>query len=504
MPHPHDTETLDPENWDALRALGHRMVDDSVDFLRDVRERPAWQPTPEALKQRFAAPLPRAAAGAEAAYAAFQRDVAPYPLGNVHPRFWGWVAGTGTPGAALAELLAGTINSSGAGFDCSATLVEEQVIAWLRDMLDFPPETGGLLPSSCSMATLTALAIARHVKSGFDVARLGLRGAQKAPLLYASTETHSSVRRAVELLGWGSDALRLIPVDAERRMRIDLLELEIARHRSAGYAPLAVIGTAGTVNTGAVDDLDALADVCEREDLWLHVDGAFGAAAWLCEELRPTLHGLQRADSLAFDLHKWLHMPFAVGCCLFRSEQEALATFGDSSSYVARMRGGPRGHPRWFGDEGPELTRPARAIKVWMSLIEHGTDRFGHMIAKNVAQTRHLEQRVVEHPSLELLGSGPLNVLCFRYTRPGLDEPALNELNDELLLRVQESGIAVPSHTVLEGRFALRVAITNHRTRQEDLDVFLEQVITLGDELAERITGQTTETGGSTARGVES
>jgi glutamate/tyrosine decarboxylase-like PLP-dependent enzyme len=500
MPHPHDAETLDPDDWDALRDLGHRMVDDSVAFLRGVRERPVWQPTPAALRQRFNAPLPREGAGLEGAYEAYKRDVATHPLGNVHPRFWGWVAGSGTPGAALAELLAGTINSSAAGFDCSATLVEEQVVRWLRDMLGFPEGTSGLLPSSCSMATLTGLAIARHVKSDFDVARLGMHGAPKAPVLYASTETHSSVRRAVELLGWGSDALRLIPVDAERRLRVDLLEREIARHRMAGYAPVAVVGTAGTVNTGAVDDLDALADVCEREDLWLHVDGAFGATGWLCEELRPTLRGLQRADSLAFDLHKWMQMPFAVGCCLFRSREEALATFGDGSSYLAHMRGGPRGYPRWFGDEGPELTRPARALKVWMSLIEHGTERFAHVVSKNVAQARHLERRVVEHPQLELLGAGPLSVLCFRYTRPGLDDAALNELNDQILFTVQESGLAVPSHTVLEGRFALRVAITNHRTRQEDLDLFLDRVVDIGDEL----TQQTMQTGGSAAQGAES
>jgi aromatic-L-amino-acid/L-tryptophan decarboxylase len=483
-PHPHDRETLDPEDWDAVRALGHRMVDDALTFLRDVRERPAWRPTPEALRRRFEAPLPRAGAGLEAAYEAFRSDVLPYPLGNVHPRYWGWVTGTGTVGAALGELLTGALNSSGTGFDCASTLAEEQVILWLRDMLGFPPATRGLLLSACSMATLTGLAIARHVRSGFDVTRRGLRAAPAAPALYASTEVHSSVRRAVELLGWGRDALRLVPVDGERRMRVDELERAVERDRTAGAAPLVVVGTAGTVNTGAVDDLEGLAEVAARQDLWLHVDGAFGALAWLCEELRPALRGLQRADSLAFDLHKWMHAPFAVGCCLFRSEAEALATFGDGASYLQRTPGGPRSHPRWFADEGPELTRPARAIKVWMSFIEHGVDRFGRMIAKNVAQTRHLAQRIAAHPRLELLGTGPLNVLCFRYAHAGLEAEALDGLNATILRRVQESGVAVPSHTVLEGRFALRVAITNHRTRQEDVDVLVRSVVAIGDELA--------------------
>lgn len=504
QPHPHDAETLDPEDWDGLRALAHRMIDDSLDRMQRVRQDGAWKRTPEPIRESFRAALPREGLGAEAAYRAFQEQAAPYPLGSAHPRFWGWVAGSGTPGAALAELLTSTLHSSGAGFDCAATLAEEQVVDWLRQMLGFPEGTSGMLPSSCSMATLSGLTIARHVKSGYDVARLGLHGAPKAPVLYASSETHSSVRRAVELLGLGSDALRLIPVDAERRIRVDRLEAEIAKHRMAGYAPLAVIGNAGTVNTGAVDDLEALADVCAQEDLWLHVDGAFGAAAWLSEEARPVLKGMQRADSLAFDLHKWLQMPFSIGCCLVRSQEEALATFGDRASYLAPMRGGPRGYPRWFGNEGPELTRPARAIKVWMSLIEHGSERFGRVVEKNIAQARYLEERVRGHERLELLGTGPLSVVCFRYVHPGLDDQALDAVNDELLLRLQEDGVAVPSHTVLDGRFALRVAITNHRTRQKDLDVLVEHVLTFGDELARSAADETdTRSGRSAQEGIE-
>jgi len=477
------------------------MVDEALGFLGSVRERPAWRPTPDELRARFEAPLPRAGAGPEAAYRAFLEDVRPWPLGNIHPRFWGWVCGTGTPLTALAGLLAGSANTSVAGFDCAATLVEEQTVRWLRELLGFAPGGFGLLVSGGSVANLTALAVARRVQAEHDVLEDGVAAAPRPSVVYASADTHGSVRRALELLGLGRGALRAIEVDGNRRIQVGALERAIQADRDAGRHPEIVVGNAGTVASGAVDDLEALADLCSHEGLWLHVDGCIGAPAWLCAEARPLLKGLQRADSLAVDLHKWLYMPFSAGCVLMRSEDEARATFADGASYLVRTQGGTRGHARWSGDLGIELTRPDRALPLWLSLREHGSERFARMIAKNLAQARHLAQRVAREPELELLAPAPLNVVTFRFLPRGVDPGArgerLDALNAALAVRVQESGVAVPSTTVLDGRLGVRVAITNHRSRISDFDVFVDALLALGRELAAAPMQRPEQRGGS-------
>ena len=475
-------ESLDPQSWEEMRALGHRMVDDVLGWMASHRERPAWRPVPEEVEARFRGPLPREPQGAEAAYRDFQRDVLPYPVGNVHPRFWGWVAGTGTPLGALGDFLAASLNSSAAGFDDASGRVESQVLDWLREMLGFPAATSGLLTSGCSMAQVIGLAVARHVKAGFDVGRRGLVAAERPPALYASSQTHSSVKRAVELLGLGRESLRLLPVGADHRLDLGALRAAVAADRRAGFQPLCAIGNAGTVNAGATDDLEGLAEICAAEDLWLHVDGAFGALAWLCPELRPQLAGLQRADSLAFDLHKWMYLPFEVGCIFTRSEAEQFATFQVDSEYLQPAARGTRsGRTRWHSDYGPQLTRGFRALKVWLSLKEHGVDRYARIIRQNVEQARYLARRVEAEPRLELVGPVPLNVVCFRYRRSGLDLEQLNALNAELLADLQEGGRVVVSHTVLDGRFVLRAAITNHRSRRDDFDVLVDEVLRLGE-----------------------
>ena len=498
MDTPHDPDTLDPHDWEGLRRLGHRMVDASLAALRDVREKGAWRPTPAALHERFRSPLPRRGEGAEAAWQAFERDVAPWPLGATHPRFWGWVAGDGTPIAALAGLLAAADHSSVAGFDCAATLVEEQTVAWLRELLGFSADGFGLLTSGASHANLTGLAIARHVMAEHDVNAEGAAAAPRPLTVYASRETHGSVRRALELMGMGREALRAVPIDERRRMRTDELARAIAADRAAGRLPAVVVGNAGTVSTGAVDDLDALADVCARERLWFHVDGAIGAPAWLAEEGRAVLAGMQRADSLAFDLHKWLFMPFGTGCILFRSEREAHAAFADGASYLKPTAGGPRGHARWLGDLGLELTRPNRALPVWMALRAHGADGFARAIAKNLAQARHFARRIAAEPELELAAPVMLNVVAFRYVpRDGRGDAEVDALNTDLAVRVQESGAGVPSTTSVDGRFALRVAITNHRSRVEDFDAFTDALLAEGRALAAETAHAGRGTGGA-------
>ncbi len=481
-------ENLDPASWDELRAHGHQVLDDLLDWLSTLRDRPAWQPPPPEVREALRADLPIRGEGLAAVWDDFHRLVLPYPWGNVHPRFWGWVNGTGSPSGALAELATAVINTNAGGGNQIAPYVEEQVLSWCKAMLGFPAESSGVLVTGGSVANLVALAAARD---GADpsITERGLGGAAQAPVFYASTETHNSVDKAIRLLGMGRDGLRRIPVAPDFRIDLAALEAAIAADRAAGRKPACVVGNAGTVNTGAIDDLSALADLCRREGLWLHVDGAFGALAALSEKLKPLVAGMERADSIAFDLHKWLSMPYDVGAVLVRDPEAHRRPFAVQASYLARL---PRGAAPIDHDPGslsPELSREFRGLKVWMLLKEHGIAKFARLIEQNVAQAKHLAGLVHRHAEVELLAPVPLNIVCLRYCRgPG---ESLDSVNEEILMRMQERGIAVPSATRLDGRFGIRVAITNHRTVTTDLDLFLEQTVAIGREVTGGGSGDT-------------
>lgn len=472
--------SLDPEDWGALRELGHQMLDDMLSYLETLRERPVWQPMPDEVRARFRQPLPVEGEGEAAAYQDFRELVQPYPLGNIHPRFWGWVIGTGTPFAMLAEMLAAGVNPNLGGGDHAANDVEQQVIDWCKQMLGYPAEASGLLVSGGSMANLVGLAVARNARAEIDVRQDGVHAAPREMVLYASRETHSSNSRAAELLGLGRAALRLVPVNDDFEIDIAALQGMIAADRAAGRYPFCVIGHAGTVNTGATDDLNTLADLCEREGLWFHVDGAFGALAALSPELAPRVAGMERADSLAFDMHKWMYLPIEVGCVLVRDQAAHLSTFSVTPDYLAHgTRGAHAGGP-WFSEYGLQLSRGFRALKVWMSFKAHGLDTFRRLIEQNVAQAQYLAGLVDGEPELERLAPAPLNIVCFRYNPGGLDDAQLDVLNEELLVRLHESGTALPSYTRLGGRYVIRAAITNHRSRREDFDVLVQEVLRLG------------------------
>jgi len=479
-----DNPALEPDLGE-LRALGRRLVDDYVDGLARLRDEPAWRRPPPDVRERLQAPLARAGIGLEATYRAFQRDVLPYRYGNVHPRFWGWVNGSGLPAGVLADFLASGMNSNTGAFDQASVLVEEQVLSWMRGVFGHPADGDGILTSGGSMANLLALTAALVAKAPFDVRRIGLAAGGARLTVYGSSETHSSITKAVELLGLGREQFRALPTDGERRLVIPELVRALAADRAHGFTPFALIGNAGTVNTGATDDLAALADLARREDLWLHVDGAFGALAWLAPEERGALAGLERAHSLAFDLHKWLYLPSDVGCVLVRERGGLERAFGFQAPYLVNLRGGlSAATDGSFKDRGLELTRRFRALKVWFALQAHGLGAFEAGVRANLAQARHLVALVRAEPRLELVAPAPLNVVCFRYREPGLDDALLNELNQELLVRLQEGGVAVPSQTVLDGRFALRAAITNHRTELADVELTVREVLRLGAELA--------------------
>jgi aromatic-L-amino-acid decarboxylase len=477
-------ETLDPADWQDLRKLGHQMLDDMLTYLETVRERPVWQPVPDDVKQYFKSPLPLEPEDDASVYADFKENILPFPMGNIHPRFWGWVMGNGSPLAMLAEMLAAGLNPNMGGGNHVANHVEAQVIDWCKEMMGFPSGASGLLVSGGSMANLVALTVARNTKAEFDVRREGLGAAPRRMVLYGSREVHSSIEKAVELLGLGEDSLHLIPVNQDYEIALAALEQAIAADRAAGLQPFCVIGNAGTVNTGAIDNLEGLANICEREKLWFHVDGAFGACAALSPELQPLVAGMEKADSLAFDLHKWMYLPFEIGCVLVRREEDHRRAFSLTPEYLAH--GGERGVASgsiWFSDYGVELTRGFRALKAWMSIKANGIRKFGRLIQQNVDQACYLSQLVDATPELQCMAPTPLNVVCFRFKVNGLDDEALNALNQELLIRLHESGIAVPSYTTLDGRYALRVAVTNHRSRREDFDILIDAIVKLGNEL---------------------
>lgn len=488
--------SLDPANWTAFRDLAHQTLDRAIDFVATAGERPVWQPVPDRVKEALAAPLPLAPQGTEAVLDEFGELILPYTCGNTHPRFFGWVHGTGTASGILTEMLAAAINANVGGREQSPVYVERQVIDWCRQIFGMPDGTSGLLVSGTSMATLIALTAARNEAakkiSGQDAIDLRTGGVQalgRQLVAYTSSEAHGSVAKALEMIGVGSANLRLIAADQDFRMNPEALAEAIAGDRVKGHVPFCVVATAGTVNSGAIDPIGAIADVCAGHGIWMHVDGAFGALGVLSETIKPQLAGIDRADSLAFDFHKWLHVPYDAGCVLIRHEGAQRNAFSQRPDYLAAgERGLAAGNP-WLCEFGPELSRSFRALKVWFTLKEHGLAAFGAQIDQNCAQARYLAGKVTQSADLKLLAPVSLNIVCFRAVIDGFSGAELDRFNADIVTHLQERGIAAPSTTRIDGALAIRVCLTNHRTRRDDIGIMLdaihEHVLDKKHELAE-------------------
>jgi len=468
-------QNLDPVDWPSFRAQGHRMLDDILDYIEGIEERPVWQPIPEEARARFREPLPREGSSLPEAHGQFMADVLPFSTGNTHPGFMGWVHGGGTPVGMLAEMLAAGLNANLGGRDHMPIEVERQILIWMRELFGFPETASGLFVTGTSMANLMAVLIARTTVLGFEVRRRGLAAGGKRLRAYTSAAAHGCVRQAVDLAGLGSETLRRIAIDERQRMDLAALAAAVAEDRAQGFTPFLIVGSAGTVDVGAVDDLGGIADLAEREAIWFHIDAAYGALALMAPDLAPLFRGIERADSLAFDFHKWGQVPYDAGYLLVRDGERHRASFAAPAAYLRReTRGLAAGSP-WPCDFGPDLSRGFRALKTWFTLKVHGTEALGAAMSRSCALARSLEQKIAARPELELLAPAQLNIVCFRYRAA---EP--DRVNAEIVADLQDSGIAAPSTTTIDGKLAIRAALVNHRTQERHIDALIEAVLRFG------------------------
>lgn len=452
------------------------MLDDMLDYLEHLRERPVWQPIPQEVRASFHENLPQEPSDLAAVHDTFMRDILPYAVGNAHPGFMGWVHGGGTPVGMLAEMLAAGLNANLGGRDQIPIEVERQVLCWMRELFSFPESASGLFVTGSSMANLIAVLVARTAALGAGVRRQGVSAGGKYLVAYASAGAHSCIAQAMDIAGLGADALRIVPVNEQFRMDATALTHAIATDRSAGLMPFFVAGTAGTVDTGAVDNLVALAEIAAQEKLWFHVDGAYGALAMLSPKIKAHLAGIERADSIAFDFHKWGQVPYDAGFVLVRDGELHRNTFASPAAYLRReSRGMAAGSP-WPCDYGPDLSRGFRALKTWFTIKVYGAEQMGEVISTTCALAQHLKQRIEETPALELLAPVALNIVCFRYRCADADR-----VNADIVVALQESGIVAPSTTTINGQLAIRAAIVNHRTNASDIDALIRATVAFGE-----------------------
>jgi aromatic-L-amino-acid decarboxylase len=471
---------------DEIRRIGYLVVDLIADHLSSLPDEPVFQPVPAALARQFlATPAPASPLAPDDLLRLFKDTIEPYPFGNGHPRFWGWVNSPPAVMGVFADALAAAMNPSCAGGNHAAVYVERQVIAWFRDLLGFPGESMGLLVSGGSMATMTGLAVARHVKSGVDVRADGLRRAPRPFAFYLSPEGHSCARKSIELLGFGSSTIRTIPTGSDFQMNVAALARAIEDDHARDVEPIAVVATAGTTNTGAIDDLHAIADVCEQHGIWMHVDAAYGGPAILSEAYAARLAPLARADSIALDPHKWMFVPVEAGLVLVRDAAAMRSAFSLVAPYL-RTDGSTTGvgGPPWFSEYGFQQTRGFRALKVWMTMQQFGLSGLNEAIEENLTLAAYLAECIREAPDFELMAPPGLSVVCFRFLDASApDEPSQAALNRRLLERLQLGGEAFLTSTELGGRFVLRACIVNYRSTRDDIDRLLAAIRAIGREL---------------------
>jgi glutamate/tyrosine decarboxylase-like PLP-dependent enzyme len=474
-----DEFDLDPEE---VRRLGYLAADMVAGHRADLLARPVFGKMAGSACV-FDEPLPEEGRAADEVLAAVRDDVLAYPFGNSHPRFFAFINATADPIGTVADYLASAMNSNCWGGDHAAIHVERRVVGWIAEILGLPAEAEGILTSGGSMANLTALAAARRAVAP-SVRDEGFAGTPPL-VVYASDQVHNCVDKAVDLLGIGRRQLRKIATDERFRLRVDALREAIAADRTAGLRPAIVVGNAGTVNTGAIDPLEELVDLCAREGLWFHADGAYGAMASISPRLRPLLRGLERADSVAADPHKWLYVPYEAGAVLVREAGRLADAFRQSAPYLVHDPDSPVVGPVLFNERGAELSRGFKALKVWVGLKRHGRKGYAAAVEHDVAMAHFLADEVRRRDDFELLAEPVLSIANFRYRPAGarLPDADLDRLNRQIVNRLVGSGAFFVASTVLMGRTSMRAAIVNFRTREDDLLALLDEAARAGRDL---------------------
>ena len=461
---------LDP-SADEIRDWGNSVVEFMADYHASLRDGKVYRRMSSCeIRDRLDPVLPTKQTDFEGLLNVFRETIIPFTRQNAHPRMFGYVQSPGTPLAAFADLLASTLNANLTVWRSAPAPVELErlTIDWIRQILGFNPGAGGLFVSGGSMANLAAIVAARQAK---DDSSGRLR-------IYASKETHFSIAKAAALLGIGRENVHQVAVDERFKIRTDDLVTKISSDLKEGHVPFCVVANAGTVNTGAVDSLSEIREVADRFQLWMHVDGSYGAFSVLAESARKLFAGLELADSIALDPHKWLYLPVDVGCVIYREPETARAAFAHEAEYT-RIIGQEADEAFAFWDYGPELSRRFRALKVWMLLKGVGLDALGEAIERNIACARHLESLVKASDDFEMLAPVELSIFCFRHMPAqikGASPEEIDAFNERLLIALQRDGSSYLSNTTLNGRFALRGCVLNYRTTLRDMEILLDDL----------------------------
>lgn len=454
------------------------MLDDMFDYLATIDQRPVWQVAQAESYDAFNGSMPEDAGSLEAAHATFLRHIIPYSIGNAHPGFMGWVHGGGSPVGMLAEMLAAGLNANLGGRDQIPIAVEQQVVSWMRDLFNFPDSASGLFVTGSSIANFIGILVARTSMVGAVVRQTGLKALKDNLTVYASVDAHGCISQALELSGLGSCQLRQVPVNDHHQMRLDLLENAIAVDRKAGFTPFCIVGSAGTVDVGAIDDLVGIATIAKRESVWFHIDGACGALGMLSDRIAVKLKGIELADSIALDFHKWGQVPYDAGFILVRDSRLQYETFAAPAAYLRRATRGMAAGSPWPCDYGPDLSRSFKALKVWFTFQVYGRKRLAAVMDQTCELAQYMAQRIRASNELELLAPVELNIVCFRYRCSGSQC-----VNSEIVVAIQESGLAAPSATTINGQFAIRAALFNHRTTRADVDRLVDTTLRMGRSL---------------------
>jgi glutamate/tyrosine decarboxylase-like PLP-dependent enzyme len=482
-----DEETLDPENWDELTILGHEMLDDMMGFMKNIRTQPFKWPTESAINEVMV-PMRNEGEKEEEMYNFFKNTIIPYTGLCIKPQFWGFVLGTGSPFGMLTEMLMSGVNYFDE-FLLISKYTYKQALDWVKELLDIPQETGGVFVGSGSEANFTGLAVARNAKAEVDMKGKGMQGVDRYMTLYCSDQTHDCLDRSIELLGLGNEALRWIPTDENYQINIEKLEKAIKDDRSKGYNPFCIIGNAGTVHTGAFDDFNKLANLAKKENMWFHIDGAFGAWVKLSDSHKHLTDGLERADSLAVDFHKWMNMPYTCACTLVKDRRAHYSTFvyGHEAEYLKSAMAMNEDQYENRGMLSLPLSRPAYGVKAYMLLRTFGKNKYRRLIQKNINQAQYLSELMKKGQNIELTAPVSSNIVCFRYISDGLSEDELEKLNRLILGDMWNINMAMISDTTIKGKYSLRVCNVNHRTRKYDFDWLVEEIKKSGEKQLQNI-----------------